>query len=68
MAWVDGNTIAINCGHPSYIKVHSNPTSKRIHNLFAIASAIQRFIASEEKYNEKLLFIDKMMAAWGENK
>jgi hypothetical protein len=68
LAWVDGNNISINCSHPSYIKVSSNPTSKRIHNLFAIASAIQRFIASGENDNEKLLFIDKMMAAWGDNK
>jgi hypothetical protein len=68
LAWVDGNNISINCSHPSYIRVRSNPTSKRIHNLFAIASAIQRFIAGDENDNEKLLFIDKMMAAWGENK
>lgn len=68
LAWVDGENITINCSHPSYIKVSSNPTSKRIHNLFAIATAIQRFIASEEENNERLFFIDKMMSAWGGSK
>lgn len=67
LAWVDGNNISINCSHPSYIKVRSNPTSRRIHNLFAIASAIQRFIVSENS-DEKFMFIDKMMSAWGKNR
>ena len=67
LAWVEGNNIAINCGHPSYIRVRYNSTAKRIQNLFAIASAIQRFIANERD-DGKLMFIDKMMAAWGEKK
>lgn len=69
LAWVDGNTISINCGHPSYIRAQKNPLSKRIHNLFAIANAIQKFILEEEDiHNEKFSFIDKMMAAWGEKR
>ena len=67
LAWVEGNNIAINRGHPSYIRVRYNSTAKRIQNLFAIASAIQRFIANERD-DGKLMFIDKMMAAWGEKK
>ena len=67
LAWVEGNNIVINCGHPSYIRVRYNSTAKRIQNLFAIASAVQRFIANEVD-DEKLMFIDKMMAAWGEKK
>jgi hypothetical protein len=67
LAWVEGNNIAINCGHPSYIRVRYNSTARRIQNLFAIASAVQRFIANEVD-DEKLMFIDKMMAAWGEKK
>lgn len=69
LAWVDGSTISINCGHPSYIRAQTNPLSKRIHNLFAIANAIQKFILEEEDiHNEKFSFIDKMMAAWGEKR
>ena len=67
LAWVEGNNIAINCGHPSYIRVRYNSTAKRIQNLFAIANAIQRFIANERD-DGKLMFIDRMMAAWGEKK
>ena len=67
LAWVEGNNIAINCGHPSYIRVRCNSTAKRIQNLFAIASAIQRFMANE-KDDGKPMFIDRMMAAWGEKK
>jgi len=64
LAWVEGNNIAINSGHPSYTRIQYNATAKRIHNLFAIASAVQRFIAGEGN-DEKYMFIDKMMAAWG---
>lgn len=64
LAWVEGNNIAINSGHPSYTRIKYNTAAKRIHNLFAIASAVQRFIAGEGN-DEKYMFIDKMMAAWG---
>jgi len=65
LSWVEGNNIAINCSHPSYTRIQYNSTAKRIHNLFAIASAVQRFIAGEGN-DEKYMFIDKMMAAWAE--
>jgi hypothetical protein len=64
LAWVDGNNVAINSGHPSYTKVRSDATARRLHNLFSIASAVQRFMATESEVKE-LMFIDKMMAAWG---
>jgi hypothetical protein len=67
LAWVDGNNVAINSGHPSYDKVRSDATARRLHNLFSIASAVQRFMATESKVKE-LMFIDKMMAAWGKKK
>lgn len=67
LAWVEGNNIAINCGHPSYIRVRYNSSAKRIQNLFAIASAVQRFMATKSEIKE-LMFIDKMMAAWGKKK
>jgi len=67
LAWVDGNNIAINSGHPSYIKVYSNTTARRLQNLFAIASAVQRFTVTKSEIKE-LMFIDKMMAVWGEKK
>jgi len=67
LAWVDGNNVVINNGHPSYVKVRSDATARRLHNLFAIASAVQRFMATESEIKE-LMFIDKMMAVWGKKK
>jgi hypothetical protein len=63
MAWVDGNNIIINSGHPAYIKVRSNVLASRLHCIHAIADAVQKFIytGSEEDLN----FPSKMMAAWG---
>ncbi|MBA7503550.1 hypothetical protein ES706_02161 [subsurface metagenome] len=64
LAWVDGNNVVINSGHPSYVKVHSDSTARRLHSLFAIASAVQRFVASGGD-TQDLMFTDRMMAAWG---
>jgi len=63
LAWVDGNNVVINSGHPAYIKVHTNALAKRLHCIFAIASAIQKFLSSGE--TQDLMFSDRMMAAWG---
>jgi hypothetical protein len=64
LAWVDGNNIVINIGHPCYKKVHSNNTAKRLYYLFSIAIAVQRFMASGSDTQE-FIFADKMMSAWG---
>jgi len=64
LAWVEGNNVVVNTGHPSYAKARSNALARRLHCLFAIASAIQRFIGSESEPPD-LMFIDRMMAAWG---
>lgn len=64
LAWVDGNNVVINTGHPSYVRARSNALSRRIHSLFAIASAIQRFLGGESETPD-LMFIDRLMAAWG---
>jgi len=64
LAWVDGNNIVINSGHPSYLKIRSNTTARRVHCLFAIAAAIQRFLNSGDSEPD-FVFVDKMMAAWG---
>ena len=64
LAWVDGNTVVINSGHPSYRRAESNSTARRIHSVFAIACAIQRFISTEDSEPD-LTFVDRMMAAWG---
>lgn len=67
MAWVDGNNVIINSGHLSYIKVASNNLARTNYSLFAIANAIQRFINfSSERGNIDLMFVDRVMAAWGE--
>ena len=64
MAWVDGNNVVINSGHPSYAKARSDTMARRLHCLFAIGSAIQRFLASGDDGTD-LMFTDRMMAAWG---
>jgi len=64
LAWVDGNNVVINSGHPSYGKARSDSTARRHHCLFAIGSAIQRFMASADSAPD-LMFLDRMMAAWG---
>jgi len=63
LAWVDGNNIVVNSGHPAYKKVMANATANRLHCIYAIATAIQRFLYSGE--TEDLMFLDKMMSAWG---
>ncbi len=64
LAWVDGNNIVVNSGHPCYAKTPSNNLARRLHNLFAIASAVQRFLAGGGQPSDSM-FIDRMMAAWG---
>ena len=63
LAWVDGNNIVVNSGHPAYKKVMANTTANRLHCIYAIASAIQRFLYSGG--TEDLMFLDRMMSAWG---
>jgi len=63
LAWVDGSNIVINSGHPAYTKVRTNTVAKRLHCIFAIASAIQKFLSSGQ--TQDLMFPDRMMAAWG---
>ena len=64
LAWVDGNSVVINSGHPSYVKVHSDTATRRLHSLFAVGSAVQRFMAAGGDAQD-LMFADRMMAAWG---
>ncbi len=63
MAWVNGNTIIINSGHPAYIKARANPTQRTLHSLYAIGIAVQRFL-SEGSEKPDVVFVDRMMAAW----
>jgi len=64
LAWVEGNTIFINNGHPVNNKIKDNYKDKRIFYLVAIGCAIQRFLASQEDKAD-LLFIDRILSAWG---
>ncbi len=64
LAWVDGNSVVINSGHPSYKKVGSNGLAKRVHSLFAIATAVQKFSASNDDSGEMML-ADRILSAWG---
>lgn len=63
LAWVDGNNIVINKGHPAFKKVEVNSIAKRQHCLFAIAVAIQKFLFANQ--TQDITFIDRMMTAWG---
>ena len=63
LAWVDGNNIVINSGHPAYKKVISNTTANRLHCIYAIANAVQKFLFSGQ--TEDLMFSDRMISAWG---
>ena len=64
LAWVDGNTVFINSGHAAYKRADANATSRRVHCIFAIAGAVQRFLAGPET-SDDLMFVDRMMSAWG---
>ncbi|MBI3947791.1 MAG: ATP-binding protein [Armatimonadetes bacterium] len=64
LAWVEGNNIAINAGHPAYIRSRSDAGERRLHCLFAIAGAVQRFLGTEGAAGDPT-FVDRMMAAWG---
>jgi len=64
LAWVEGDRVVINSGHPSYNRTPKGSRERRLHNLFAVASAIQRSIPGEDNKPD-LMFIDRMMQAWG---
>ena len=66
LAWVDGNQVVINSGHPAYLKIKSDKTAKRIHCLYAIGSAVQRYLAVPEDETEDLFFADRLLSAWGD--
>jgi len=63
LSWVDGNNVVINSGHPAFIKASSNATTKRLHCIFVIALAVQKFLFTGQTLD--LMFSDRMMAAWG---
>jgi len=65
LAWVEGNTITINSGHPCYKKAQSRTLGKRLHNFYAIATTVQRFLGKTND-DPELMFIDRMMAVWGQ--
>jgi len=65
LAWVDGNNVVINSGHPAYVKVRPHAGPRRLHSLFAIASAVQRFLGTAGGPDST--FVDRMMAAWGKS-
>lgn len=65
LAWLDGNIIVINSGHPSYLKAKNNNYSRRLHNIFSIAVSLDREMKGQGILNREESFIDKMMLAWG---
>ena len=64
LAWVEGNTVYINTGHPAYKKADANANSRMVHCIFAIAGAVQRFLAGPGSTSDPM-FVDRMMSAWG---
>ena len=65
LAWVEGDSVVINAGHPAYAKSYGNTVTRRLHSLLAISSAIQRFLESEGDALDRR-FLDRVMAAWGQ--
>jgi hypothetical protein len=65
LAWIEGSNVIINTGHPCYRRTQSAPLARRMHSLFAIAAAVQRFLAADATSRPDLMFTDRMMAAWG---
>jgi len=66
LAWVDGTYVMINSSHPAFLKVCNNNQAKRLHEIFAIALAIQKFLFTGNL--QDLTFSDRVMAAWGNSK
>ena len=64
LAWVEGSNVVVNSAHPAYLRNRDNSRARRLHSLFAIASAVQRFLAAEGETPD-LMFVDRMMRAWG---
>jgi len=64
LSWIDGDYVCINKAHPAYQRSSGGGRTLRIHNMFAIGSAIQRFLAKDTGVPD-LFFIDRLMAAWG---
>ncbi|PJB30489.1 hypothetical protein CO110_00270 [Candidatus Desantisbacteria bacterium CG_4_9_14_3_um_filter_40_11] len=64
MAWVEGNTISINNGHPVLNKIKGGYKEKRVFYFVAIGCAVQRFLATQDEKAD-LMFIDRLLTAWG---
>lgn len=65
MSWTEGNHIIINKGHPCYDKMKTNKIASLLYNLFAIASAVQKFKGMEDvKEKPDFYLIDRIMTAW----
>lgn len=64
LAWVEGSNVVINTAHPCYVRVRGHTKARRLHSLFAVGGAVQRFLAQEGE-SPDLMFVDRMMGAWG---
>jgi len=67
LAWVEGNTIVVNSGHPAYRRVKGDNMARRVLCLLAIGTAVWRFVGKEEGRREENL-PDRIMASWGKLK
>ena len=65
LAWVEGNTISINTGHPVHKKMKGDYKEKRVLYLVAIGCAVQRFLTAQQNEQADLMFIDRLLTAWG---
>lgn len=64
LAWAEGDTIYVNSGHPAYQRANTSAATRRIHCIFAIAGAVQKFLVDPDSPHD-LMFVDRMMSAWG---
>ncbi len=65
LAWLERDIIIINSAHPSYRKIKRSNLSRKIHNLFAIAIALNREMQQQRILKENGFFVDEIMSKWG---
>ncbi len=61
ISWMDGDTVFINTGHPTYLKALEKNVIE-YHDLFSVALAMLREVPTA---SEKLELLEKFMSRWG---
>ncbi len=65
LAWLEGDTVIINSGHPSYLKAKNGSPTRKLHNLFSIAICLDRELKEQGLLQAGEDFVNRMMYTWG---